>query len=76
MLEIVSNLFSTFWRLFTDVTVPGFSFSFADLMIAIVLIRLSVSIIRHVFGVGGGTSYRGSSARSPRISDARKEDEY
>lgn len=75
-LDIVQGIFGPVWALFTDVPVPGLGVSFGALLLAIILIKLSVAIARHVFGFGGGTGYRSGSAKNPKISDDRKGDEY
>lgn len=74
-LEILSSIFTPIWGLFTGVQVPGLGVSYGAFLLAVIIARLSVALVRHVFGFGGGTGYRSGSARNPRISDERKGDE-
>lgn len=74
-LEVLSAIFVPGWRLFTDVEVPGLGVSFSAFFLAIIIARISIALVRHVFGFGG-TGYRsGSSSRNAKISDERKGDE-
>lgn len=73
-LDILASLFSGVWALFTGTVVPGLNVSCATLLIAIIAVKLSISLIRHAFGFGGGTSYRSGSAKNPKISQERKDD--
>lgn len=76
-LEIVTSVFSGVWGLFSGVEVPGLGVSFASLFLGIVLMKISISIIQHVFGFGSsGTSYRSGSAKNPKISNERKGDTH
>lgn len=75
-LDILSSIFSAAWHFFTDVTVPGLNVSFASLTIALILIRISLGLLRQVFGIGGDTGYRSGSAKNPKISDNRKDDAF
>ena len=76
-LDIVASIFTAVWGLFTGVDVPGLGVSFGTFFLAIVLIRISISIIQHVFGIGGsGTSYRSGSTRNPKISKERQGDSH
>lgn len=76
-LDIVGSLFSDIWGLFTGTMVPGLNVSCATLMLAIFIIKLSITFVRHTFGFGGGgTGYRSSSAWNPKISKERKDDSY
>lgn len=74
-LEIIRSLFGPVWFLFTETTVPGLGVSFGTLLIAVVLIKISLAILRNGLGIGGGTGYRSGSVRNPKISDERKGDE-
>lgn len=74
-LDILASLFSGIWALFTGTVVPGLNVSCATLLIAVIAVKLSISLIRHAFGFGGnGTSYRSGSAKNPKISHERKDD--
>lgn len=75
-LEVLSGVFTPVWRLFTDVDVPGLGVSYGAFLLAVIIARLSVALVRHVFGFGGsGTGYRSGSSRNAKISDERKGDE-
>lgn len=78
ILEVWQMIFSNTWAFFTETPVPGFeNVHFSDLFLAILLIGISLAVLRSVFGLGGeGTSSRSGSARNPKISDARKGDEF
>lgn len=75
-LEILSSVFAAAWSFFTDVTVPGLGVSFSALLLAVIIIRFSLVLLRFVFGFGGGIGYRSSSARNPKISKNRKDDSF
>lgn len=75
-LEIVQSIFPAVWRFFTDNEVPGLGVPFSALFLGVLLVKLSVSLISHALGIGGGTGYRSGSAHNPRISNDRKGDEY
>lgn len=75
-LEVLSGVFTPVWHLFTDVDVPGLGVSFGSFFLAVIIARLSVALVRHVFGFGGGTGYRSGTSRNVKISDERKGDEF
>ena len=81
-IEIIREILTPAWRLFTDTPVPGLSseflpITFADLLIAVILIRFSVLLLSSGLGIGSiGSRYRSGSAKNPKISDARKGDQY
>lgn len=66
---------SNIWRFF-GVTVPGFSFTLGQMWLGIALCVISIYLARMLFGMGGGVSARTSSTNNPKISPARKDDEY
>lgn len=72
-LSIIQSLIAPIWRLFTDVTIPGLGVSCATMLLAILIIRISISVFHAAFG--GGTGYRSGQCRNPKISDERKGDE-
>lgn len=74
-LEIIQDLFTPIWSLFTEVAVPGLGVSCGSLLLAVIVIKISLAILRNGLGVGSGTGYRSGSARNPKISDERKGDE-
>lgn len=68
---------------FLGLPVPGLSFggdrvvSFGDLFLALMLASLGITLLRYVFGFGGGgDSPRTSSTNDPKISKERQGDEY
>ncbi len=66
------------WSLFA-ISVPGFSFTFGQLWLGVLLASVSVLVVRMLFGFGGGQrgdSPRTSSTNSPRISKERRHDEF
>lgn len=76
-LDIVAFMFSHIWGIFTGTMVPGLNVSCATLLVAIFIIKLSITFVRHTFGFGGGgTGYRSGSTRNPKISKERKDDSY
>ena len=61
------------------ISVPGFSFTFGQLWLGVLLASVSVLVVRMLFGFGGGQrgdSPRTSSTNSPRISKERRHDEF
>ena len=81
-IEIIREILTPAWRLFTDTPVPGLSsetltVSFADLLIAVILIQIAVGILSFSLGiVGKGFGYRSGSTKNPKISEERKGDQY
>ncbi len=65
------------WSLF-GIYVPGFSFTFGQMYLGILLASVSILVVRMIFGFGGsgGISSRTSSTSKPRISKERRNDEY
>lgn len=80
--DIIRELLTPAWKLFTDTPVPGLSsetltVSFADLLIAVILIQISLGLLSYSLGiVGRGSGYRSGSAKNPKISKERKGDQY
>lgn len=80
--EILREILTPAWRLFTDTPVPGLSsetltVTFADLLIAVILIQFSVALLCSGLGFGRlGVTYRSGSAKNPKISEKRKGDQY
>ena len=81
--DIIRAIFTPAWRLFTETPVPGLSsdllfVSFADLLIALILIRIGLGLLSSDFGVGRLASlYRSSNTKkNPKISPERKGDQY
>lgn len=75
-LEVLTFLFPAAWGFFTDVTVPGLGVPFSALLLAVIAIKISLALLRHIFGFGGDTGYRSSTSRNPKISDNRKDDSF
>ena len=67
------------WSLF-GIYVPGFSFTFGQMWLGVLLCSVSILVIRMIFGFGGsgsgGISSRTSSTNNPRISKERRRDEF
>lgn len=67
------------WSLF-GIYVPGFSFTFGQMWLGVLLASLSILVVRMIFGFGGsgsgGISSRTSSTNKPRISKERRNDEF
>lgn len=71
-------LVSGIWKLF-GLYVPGFSFTFAQLWLGVLLASISVLVVKFIFGFGGGSggeSTRTSSTSDPKISKERRDDEF
>lgn len=67
------------WSLF-GIYVPGFSFTFGQMWLGVLLCSVSILVIRMIFGFGGsgpgGISSRTSSTNNPRISKERRHDQF
>ena len=66
------------WALF-GIYVPGFSFTFGQLWLGVLLASVSILVVRLIFGFGGGSRGeppRTSSTNHPRISKERRNDEF
>lgn len=66
------------WSLF-GIYVPGFSFTFGQLWLGVLLASISILVVRLIFGFGGGSrgySPRTGSTSRPRISKERRNDEF
>ena len=66
------------WSLF-GIYVPGFSFTFGQMWLGVLLCSISILVIRMIFGFGGGSrgdSPRTSSTNNPKISKERRHDEF
>lgn len=66
------------WALF-GIYVPGFSFTFGQLWLGVLLASISILVIRLIFGFGGGSRGeppRTGSTNRPRISKERRNDEF
>lgn len=67
------------WSLF-GLYVPGFSFTFGQMWLGVLLCSVSILVIRMIFGFGssgpGGVSPRTGSTNNPRISKERRRDEF
>lgn len=72
------TLLSGIWSLF-GIYVPGFSFTFGQMWLGVLLASISILVVRMIFGFGGGPrgeSSRTSSTNNPRISKERRHDEF
>ena len=66
------------WALF-GIYVPGFSFTFGQLWLGVLLASISILVVRLIFGFGGGSRgepLQTSSTNHPRISKERRNDEF
>lgn len=67
------------WSIF-GLYVPGFSFTFGQMWLGVLLCSISILVVRLIFGFGGsgsrGDSPRTSSTSRPRISKERRRDEF
>lgn len=62
------------WELFS-IKVPGFPFSYADIIIAGLIVSGGWAVLRIAMGFGGGLESQGRTSRNPKISKERKNDE-
>lgn len=69
---IVSTLFGGAWSLF-QLRVPGFEFSYADVMVAVMFGTIALALAKYLLNRSGSTSL-GRSSRNPKISEERKSD--
>ena len=77
ILDILGTLFTSIWGLFTGTMVPGLNVSCGTLLVAVLAVKLSITLVQHTFGFGGnGTGYRSGSAKNPKISEKRKDDAF
>lgn len=76
-IELGKALIGGIWSLF-DIYVPGFSFTFGQMWLGVLLASISVLVVRLIFGFGGsgGVSSRTSSTSRPKISKERRRDEF
>lgn len=65
------------WALF-GIYVPGFSFTFGQMWLGVLLASISILVVRLLFGFGGsgGSTPRTSSTSNPKISKERRHDEF
>ena len=67
------------WSIF-GIYVPGFSFTFGQMWLGVLLASISILVVRMIFGFGGsgsgGVSSRTSSTNNPKISKERRHDEF
>lgn len=70
---------SGLWALF-GIYVPGFSFTFGQMWLGVLLASISILVVRMMFGFGGsgpgGVSSRTGSTNNPKISKERRHDEF
>lgn len=67
-----SAVFGGAWELF-HLNVPGFDFSYADVVLAVGFASIALTLVKRAFDAGGSSS-NGRSTRNPRISQERKND--
>ena len=66
------------WSLF-GIYVPGFSFTFGQMWLAVALASISILVIKFIFGFSGGSRSFGprtGSTSRPKISKERRHDEF
>lgn len=77
--ELGKALVEGIWSIF-GLYVPGFSFTFGQMWLGVLLCSVSIVVVRLIFGFGGsgsgGVSSRTSSTSSPKISKERRHDEF
>lgn len=68
MLSYISTFLSEIWRVFTSATVPGFSFTFAQLFLASMVVSVVAYVLRVLLRIQSvGSAYRrGKAARDKR----------
>ena len=72
------TLMSGIWSMF-GIYVPGFSFTFGQMWLGVLLCSVSILVVRMIFGFGGGSrgeSPRTGSTNNPRISKERRHDQF
>lgn len=74
--RVITSLFSSCWQLFS-LPVPGFPFTYAQMMIGFFVIGLSIFVFKHFFDLGGSSAagYRSGSSRKVKVSKERKNDQ-
>ena len=72
-LLFIRTVFGGAWDLF-HLTVPGFNFTYADILVAILLANAGLVIFSLLFGFSGSVRPSGRSTRNPKISEERKND--
>lgn len=77
--QLGKALMDGIWSLF-GIYVPGFSFTFGQMWVGVLLASVSILVIRMIFGFGGsgsgGVTPRTGSSSSVRISKERRHDEF
>ena len=78
-LLVVQSVFGGAWELF-HTTVPGMNFSYADIIVAMLVASAGLCIFKLLFGFSGSVKAPsmasiGRSTRNPKISKERKNDE-
>lgn len=76
-IELGKAVVDGIWALF-GIYVPGFSFTFGQMWLGVLLASISILVVRMIFGFGGsgGVSSRTSSTNNPKISKERRNDEF
>ena len=72
----LSTIFGGAWSLF-QIKVPGFPFSFGDVLIGASLASAALAVVKFAFGTEGafpGAKSVGKSTRNPKISKERMND--
>ena len=65
--EIAQTFFNNTWKLFTQTKVPGLDVSFAALLVALIIVRISLALFSYLSGFGSpGTFSYGRAAYDVR----------
>lgn len=79
LMNCIKTFLSGSWKFFTETDVPGLGFSFAVLLIGLVLIPVSLSFLSLILGFPVGTisdaqSLASRGSKKHKVSSARKND--
>lgn len=74
VIEILSNWLSLSWNLVNQTKVPGFNFSYGNVITATILINGSFTIIHMITGFSMRSGLRGGNNKNIKIDDRRKGD--
>ena len=77
--QLGKALINGIWSMF-GIQVPGFSFTFGQMLVGVLLASVSILVVRIIFGFGGSgpgsVSPRTGSTNNPKISKERRHDEF
>lgn len=77
LIDAIGQLLSLSWRFFTDVTVPGFNFSFAVLFVGLFLASFGLRFLFMLLDMdsSGSTGYGAARKGNTKIDSRRQHDE-